>query len=54
MAEATVGALALIGEPTPPYVVVPPLKVTRDVLPDAYKTIYRIDLPADMATALAQ
>ena len=54
VAEATVGALALIGEPTPPYVVVPPLKVTRDVLPDAYKTIYRIDLPADMATALAQ
>ena len=54
VAEATIGALALIGEPTPPYVVVPPLKVTRDVLPDAYKTIYRIDLPAEMATALAQ
>ncbi|MDO9524887.1 MAG: substrate-binding domain-containing protein [Gemmobacter sp.] len=53
-AEAKVGALALIGEPTPPYVVVPPLKVTRDVLPEAYKTIYRVDLPADMAAALAK
>lgn len=54
VAEATVGALALIGEPTPSYVVVPPLKVTRDVLPEAYKTIYRIDLPAEMTTALSQ
>ena len=54
VAEAKVGALALIGEATPPYVVVPPLKVTRDVLPAAYKTIYRVDLPADMAAALAQ
>ena len=52
VAEATVGALTLIGEKTPPYVVVPPLKVTRDTLPAAYKTIYRIDLPADMTDAL--
>ena len=54
VAEATIGALALIGEPTPSYVVVPPLKVTRDVLPEAYKTIYRIDLPAEMTGALSQ
>lgn len=54
VAEATVGALALIGEPTPSYVVVPPLKVTRDTLPDAYKTIYRIDLPEEMTSALSQ
>ncbi len=54
VAEATVGALALIGEETPSYVVVPPLKVTRDTLPEAYKTIYRIDLPAEMTTALSQ
>lgn len=54
VAEATVGALALIGEPTPSYVVVPPLKVTRDVLPEAYKTIYRIDLPSEMTSALSQ
>lgn len=54
VAEATVGALALIGEPTPSYVVVPPLKVTRDTLADGYKTIYRVDLPAEMSDALSQ
>lgn len=54
VAEATIGALTLIGEPTPSYVVVPPLKVTRDTLPEAYKTIYRIDLPEDMTSALSQ
>ena len=52
VAEATVGALALIGEKAPPYVVVPPLAVNRDNLPDSYKTIYRIDLPTAMAKDL--
>ena len=54
VAEAKTGALALIGEETPSYIVVPPLKVVRGNLPDSYKTIYRIDLPEEMATALAQ
>lgn len=54
VAEATIGALTLIGEETPSYVVVPPLKVERDNLPEAYKTIYRIDLPAEMQQALTQ
>lgn len=54
VAEAKVGALALIGEKTPSYVVVPPLKVTRKTLPEAYKTIYRIDLPGEMSQALSQ
>ncbi len=54
VAEATIGALTLIGEKTPSYVVVPPLKVTRKTLPEAYKTIYRIDLPAEMGQALSQ
>ena len=54
VAEAKVGALALIGEKTPSYVVVPPLKVTRKTLPEAYKTIYRVDLPAEMGQALSQ
>lgn len=53
VAEATIGALALLGEPTPPYVVVPPLKVTRGSLADGYKTIYRVDLPAEMTEALS-
>lgn len=54
VAEAKIGALALIGEKTPSYVVVPPLKVTRKTLPEAYKTIYRVDLPAEMTQALSQ
>ena len=54
VAEAKTGALALIGEPTPPYIVVPPLKVTRANLADSYKTIYRVDLPAEMSTLLAK
>ena len=49
VAEATVGALALIGAQTPPYVVVPPLAVKRSNLPASYKTIYRTELPASMA-----
>jgi hypothetical protein len=46
VAEAKIGALTLIGETTPTYVVVPPLKVTRDTLAEGYRKIYRIDLPA--------
>ena len=52
VAEASVGLLALIGEKTPPYVVVPPLAVDRANLAESYKTIYRKDLPADMAADL--
>ena len=54
VAEAKTGALALIGEPTPPYIVVPPLKVTRSNLAESYKTIYRVDLPAEMKDLLAK
>lgn len=53
VAEASIGALTLIGEEVPPYVVVPPLAVKRDILPESYRTIYRIDLPEDMAQAIA-
>ena len=52
VAEASVGLLALIGEQTPPYVVVPPVAVNRGNLPASYKTIYRKDLPAEMAADL--
>ena len=54
VAEASVGLLALIGETTPPYVVVPPVAVNRGNLPASYKTIYRKDLPAEMAADLAK
>ena len=52
VADATVGALTLIGEKTAPYVVVPPLAVDRANLPQSYKTIYRIDLPTAMGADL--
>ncbi len=52
VAEATVGALALIGVSPPPYVVVPPLAVDRANLAASYKTIYRVDLPDSMANDL--
>ena len=52
VAEAKVGMLALIGQKTPPYVVVPPLAIDRTNLAQSYKTIYRKDLPTDMAADL--
>ncbi len=52
VAEAKVGLLALIGEQTPAYVVVPPLAVNRGNLPESYQTIYRKELPAEMAADL--
>jgi ribose transport system substrate-binding protein len=50
--EAKAGALALIGESVPTYIVVPPLKVNRENLAESYKTLYRIDLPKEMQDAL--
>ena len=51
-AEATVGAMALLGETAPPYVVVPPLAVDRANLPQSYETIYRTPLPGPMVADL--
>ena len=51
-AEATVGAMALLGETAPPYVVVPPLAVDRANLAQAYQTIYRTPLPGQMVADL--
>ena len=52
VAEASVGLLALIGEKTPPYVVVPPVAVNRGNLAASYKIIYRKERPAEMAADL--
>jgi ribose transport system substrate-binding protein len=52
VAEATIGALALIGVESPAYVVVPPKKVQRENLAEAYEVIYRIPLPEAMAANL--
>lgn len=52
VAEATIGALALIGVQSPAYVVVPPKRVQRENLAEAYEVIYRIPLPEAMAANL--
>jgi ribose transport system substrate-binding protein len=46
--EAKAGALALIGERQPPYISVPPVRVSRNNLADSYKKVYRINLPDEM------
>ena len=53
VAEATLGALALIGEDVADYVVVPPMRVTRENLAEAYEAIYRTPLPEAVAADLA-
>lgn len=52
MTEAKAGALALIGESLPSYISVPPVRVSRDNLAEAYEKIYRTPLPAEMADDL--
>ncbi|WP_062223585.1 substrate-binding domain-containing protein [Aureimonas sp. D3] len=51
--EARLGALALIGEKVPSFVVIPPIKVTRSNLEESYKRIYRTDMPAEIKADLA-
>lgn len=51
--EARAGALALIGESLPSYISVPPVRVSRDNLAEAYEKIYRIPLPETMQADLA-
>ena len=51
--EASAGALALIGESLPSYISVPPVRVSRDNLAEAYEKIYRIPLPETMQADLA-
>jgi ribose transport system substrate-binding protein len=52
VAEAILGAYSLLGKQTPPYVALPPLKVTRDNLLDAWKTVYRQDAPKEIQDAM--
>jgi ribose transport system substrate-binding protein len=52
VAEATMGALSLIGVKVPVYAVVPPLAVTRDNLAQQYQKEYRKPLPKKDREAL--
>ena len=46
--EARLGALALLGEQTPPYVALNALPVDHDNVLDAWKQVYNEDAPADL------
>jgi ribose transport system substrate-binding protein len=45
VAEATLGAMALLGQQTPAYVAVPALRVDKSNILDAYKQVYHVDAP---------
>jgi ribose transport system substrate-binding protein len=45
VAEATLGAYALLGKDAPAYVAVPALRVDKNNILDAYKQVYHVDAP---------
>lgn len=45
VAEATLGAYALLGKDAPAYVAVPALRVDQSNILDAYKQVYHVDAP---------
>lgn len=49
---ATEAALALIGKPVPPFVVVPAVTVTKETIVEDWKNILRTDPPAEVLEAL--
>lgn len=52
VAEAILVGYALLGKDAPPYVAVPALKVTKDNILDAYKTVYHTDAPQEIQEAV--
>lgn len=51
VAEATLGAYALLGKDAPAYVAVPALRVDKNNILDAYKQVYHVDAPAWLVEA---
>ena len=52
--EARLGALALLGEETPPYVALPALPVEHDNVLDAWKQVYHEDAPQDLVASFKE
>ncbi len=50
--EARLGALALLGEETPPYVALPALPVEHDNVLDAWEQVYHTDPPQDLVDSM--
>jgi ribose transport system substrate-binding protein len=51
IAEARLGALAVLGEKTPPYVALSALPVQHDNVLDAWKQVYHEDPPEDLVSS---
>lgn len=54
IAEARLGALAVLGEKTPPYVALSALPVQHDNVLDAWKQVYHEDAPKDLTSSFKQ
>jgi len=52
IAEALLGLARLIGKETPPYVLVPGEKVTRDSMPRSWVRVFRSEMPDEIEEAL--
>lgn len=54
VAETLVGLAALLGKPTPPYVLVPGEKVTRKSMERSWKRVFKTELPKELKEALKE
>ncbi len=52
--ETLAGLGALLGKPTPPYVLVPGEKVTRKSMERSWRRVFKSDVPAEIQNALKQ
>ena len=52
IAETMIGLAALLGKPTPPYVLVPGEKVTRKSMPRSWYRVFRASMPKEIKDAL--
>ena len=50
--EALLAGYGLLGKPAPAYVALPALAVTRENLPDAWKTVYHAEAPGSIESRL--
>jgi ribose transport system substrate-binding protein len=50
--EALLAGYGLLGKPAPAYVALPALPVTRENLPDAWKTVYHTEAPGSIESRL--
>jgi ribose transport system substrate-binding protein len=54
VAETLIGLAAVLGKPTPPYVLVPGEKVTRKSMERSWKRVFKTELPDELKNALKE